>query len=74
LLLQAFAPLLTVDYHGVGIDIVARQVCRLQLIFQAPDSLPELDFERLEGHLGYSAAFIATSREHILQFCKTCKT
>jgi len=65
---------LAVDYHGVGIDLVACQVCRLQLVFKAPDRLPEFDFERLEGHLGDYAVCIATRREQILQFCKTCET
>src|SRR5574339_1150946 len=77
LLRQALAPLLAVDHHRVGIDIVARQVCRLQLVFEASDSVPECNFERLEGHLAFCAAFILTSCEQILQFCKTgepCKS
>jgi hypothetical protein len=71
LLLQALAPLLAVDHHSVGIDIIARQVCRLQLVFEASDSVPKCHFERLEGHLAFGAAFITTSREQILQFGKT---
>src|SRR5215510_1285944 len=71
LLLQALAPRLAVDHHSVGIDIVACQVCRLQLIFEASNSVPKGNFERLEGHLAFGAAFIATSREQILQFGKT---
>jgi len=74
LLLQAFAPCLAVNKHGIGIDLVARQVCRLQLVFKASDSVPELDFERLERHLGFCAALMATRREQTLQFGKTCET
>src|SRR5262249_23973953 len=66
LLLQALVPDLAVNNHGVGIDIVARQVCRLQLVFKASDSVPELDFERLEGHLGFCAALLTTCREQTL--------
>src|SRR6266516_2940332 len=77
LLLQALAPLLAVDHHSVGIDIVARQVCRLQLVFETSDSLPEFNLERLECHLDFCAVFITASCEQTLQFCKTgepCKS
>src|SRR5215471_17586462 len=77
LLLQALAPLLAVDHHNVGIDIVARQVCRLQLVFEASDSVPKCNFERLEGHRAFCAAFLTSSHAQILPFCKTgepCKS
>src|SRR5215831_16770800 len=66
LLLQALAPLLAVDHYSVGIDIVARQVRRLQLVFEVSDSVPKCNFERLKGHLAFGAAFMTTSREQIL--------
>jgi hypothetical protein len=59
--------------HGLGGDIVARQVRRFEVVFQASDREPKFDFKRLKGHHGFGRAVTATGDDQLLKTFKLAR-
>ena len=69
----ASEPVAAHDLIGINSPVLGWFELSAALLYTT-DSVPELDFERLERHLGFRAPLMATRREHTLQFGKTCET
>jgi len=57
---QALAPLLATHDDGIGINVVASQIDRLEIVFQASHRVPKFNFKRFERQSRLCGAFLAS--------------